>query len=720
MDRKAMKQSGSKYTGRPEDMGQAMERIRQLEAELDQSEKRFRLLFDGVEDAVFVFRVLPDGSRGPFIDVNQAACARLGYDREELLTMSVRDIDAADQRNLVPEIAERFASRPNAVFEITHTASDGRRIPVEVSARKFMYDGYPTILSIARDISERKRREEEQEHALAGMEGLAAERARELSAVNQRLRDEIGERARAQEALQHSEERHRRFFESNMLPMLMVNTEDGRIEYANPAAMRYYGYPREQLLAMSVHDLNPLSHRRVAGFIREVLDGRPESFLFQHRLASGELRDVEVFSCPMELDGQVKLFSIITDVTQRRQAERDLTLAKEQAESANRAKNEFLATMSHEIRTPLNGVLGMLQLVLGTELTDEQHEFVNTAILSGRSLLRILSDLLDLSAIEAGKLSIVDSEFRLRDTVYPVVGSFAHEASAKGLAVDWNVSGGDDFMLLGDVTRIRQLLYNLMGNSIKYTEAGSVFIDASIMRTSEDGHSAEVLFTISDTGIGIPDDKLEYVMQSFTQVDGSYARKYGGAGLGLSIVRRLVLMMGGSMSIATDEGKGTEICVLLRLGIGSAVAAGPEEEDRGPAPVPTNRKDARILLVEDERVNRMAVLRMLERLGYSSVMCATNGAEAVNMADEHDFSCIFMDMQMPIMTGEEAVAVIRESGSRNEQTPIVAMTAHAMPESRDRFIAMGMDAYMAKPVDMHELGELLDGLFAQRPSVAGC
>ena len=697
--------------GVPENMGEAMDRIRQLEAALEESENRFRLLFDGVDDAIFVFRVLSDGSRGRFIDVNRAACARLGYTREELLKMSVYDIDAAEQQNSVPELSSRFSSRPTALFEVVHMTKEGGRIPVEVSARRFEYDGYPTVLSIARDITERKRVERERDHALAGLEGLAAERARELSVANSKLLVEVEERKKVEQALRRSEEQYRRFFEGNILPMLMLDPATGNIEQANHAALKYYGYSAEAFKSMRVTDLNPLPREKLVGIMKDVMAGRPGSLIFQHKLASGEMRDVEVFACPIEFGGRTKLFSIITDITDRKQAEHDLKLAKEHAESASRAKNEFLATMSHEIRTPLNGVLGMLQLAMATDLTEEQQEFVSTAILSGQSLLRILSDLLDLSAIEAGKLSIVPGEFRLRDTVCPVVGAFSHEAGARGLALDWSVHGGDESLLIGDVTRIRQVLYNLLGNSIKYTETGSVTIDASVLRTSRDG-VADVLFTVADTGIGIPEDKLEYVMQSFTQVDGSYARKYGGAGLGLSIVRRLVDMMGGGMTIASEEQGGTEVCVLLHLERGGAVPGVKASACKVETP-PANRKDVRILLVEDERVNRMAALRMLERLGYSSVICATNGAEAVSMTSKYDFDCIFMDMQMPIMAGEEAVAVIRAQGHRNEKTPIVAMTAHAMPESRKRYLGAGMDAYIAKPVDMQKLGSLLDGLLSQ-------
>lgn len=677
------------------------DRIAELTEALEQSENRFRVLFDGIEDAVMLFRVREDGSRGAFIDVNEACCRRYGYTREQMLTMSVADIDDPDFKPSVPPVATRFAAKPTSLFEVVNVASDGRRIPVEVSARKFMLDGKPTILAIARDISARKDMETMRENMLERLERMVLERTSELRSVNKKLIREARELEKAQKGLREKEQQYRAFFEYNQSVMLLVSPETGRIRDANHAAAAYYGYSREMLASMTVGQLNTLPDPEWRQAMKRALKRGENKFHFKHILASGEIRDVEVYSGPVRVDGQPLLVSTVHDVTERETAQMQMAFAKEQAELANKAKSEFLATMSHEIRTPLNGVLGMLQLALETDLDSEQQEYISTAIGSGQSLLRILSDVLDVSAIEAGKISLMENAFSLKEAFNPVVNSLGLEASHKGLSLSIKFHADENVVLWGDVVRIRQIVFNLAANSIKYTEQGGVHIEVSLIPRDTPSGAVDLYFEVTDTGIGIPEDRLEYVMQSFTQMDGSYARRFGGAGLGLSIVKKLVILMHGHMSMSSQEGVGTDVSVSLhcRLGRQRDVVSSIKGKAHD-----SRFEKLRILLVEDERVNRLTVLRMLQRLGCTDIELAENGRQALERVQNETFDCVLMDVQMPVMTGEEATVKIREKGI---QVPIIAMTAHAMPHDREKFLGVGMTDYISKPVDLDILRDKL-------------
>jgi CheY-like chemotaxis protein len=367
--------------------------------------------------------------------------------------------------------------------------------------------------------------------------------------------------------------------------------------------------------------------------------------------------------------------------------------------------------MSHEIRTPLNGVLGMLQLIETTGLDAEQREYVRTAITSSTRLTRLLSDILDISRIESGKLALSETDFEVSDLKGSVLELFAPMARKKNLDLVFHLDPGVPRRLIGDETRLRQVLFNLVGNAMKFTQRGEVSVEISPL-LPRSASECRVLLCVNDTGPGIPENRLRDIFEPFVQVDGSYVREHQGAGLGLSIVRRLVHMMRGSLSLDSTLGEGTSICISLPLRVpqtrASAAQSGRTEDCVLPG--------CRILLAEDDEVNLWAGRKILEKLGHR-VTPAANGREVLDLLARQDFDLIFMDIQMPVMDGVEAARAIRQDESLGAKSsiPIIAMTAYAMTGDREVFLEAGMNDYLAKPVQMDGIRQIIARVLGNAP-----
>ncbi|GAB6124499.1 hybrid sensor histidine kinase/response regulator [Humidesulfovibrio idahonensis] len=376
--------------------------------------------------------------------------------------------------------------------------------------------------------------------------------------------------------------------------------------------------------------------------------------------------------------------------------------ARQAAETASVAKSEFLANMSHEIRTPLNGVLGMLQLLKEESTPEEQASFVDMAYDSGRRLLALLNDILDFSRIEAGELVLQRQPFCTRDLLSSATNVFAATCAEHKLALIVRADDTLPAMLVGDEARLRQVLFNLLGNAIKFTPSGSVTLEAWAQPHGTDFGKVRLYLVISDTGIGIGDEMIAHVFERFTQVDGSFTRRYQGAGLGLAIVRRLVDLMGGSITVVSEKGQGTTFYLQTLLSLPEPMPSAKRCEP-GTAAADKDRQ-LRVLLVEDEEVSRLSTKLLLERFGCS-ITCAGDGGEAVEVFMHSPFDCVLMDIQMPEMDGVEATRRIRafEESRGQKPTPIIALTAYAMPGDRERFLRAGMDDHVTKPVQMDEL-----------------
>ncbi|NPA95668.1 MAG: PAS domain S-box protein [Thermodesulfobacteria bacterium] len=408
---------------------------------------------------------------------------------------------------------------------------------------------------------------------------------------------------------------------------------------------------------------------------------------------------------------EMKTVWVGNDITQLKMLQLALAEAKEKAEAANRAKSAFLANMSHEIRTPLNGVIGMLSLLSTTRLDEQQREYVQVAHSSAEALLFLINDILDISKIEAGRMEFDMVDFNLANLLEEFSRSFAMAAKKKGLEYEMKLDDNVPVCLKADPGRLRQVLLNLTGNALKFTEKGKV--EVSVQLVEDLGDRVIIKFLVKDTGIGIPRDKMDLLFKKFSQVDASISRRFGGTGLGLAISKKLVEKMGGKIGVESEDGKGSIFWFTVNLEKGDPDSEGcskaVDDEEFRLGGLPENiRLKGRVLVVEDNPVNQQVVVGLLRKLGLRAE-AVNNGKEALEVLEMIPYDLVLMDIQMPVMDGLSASKAIRDPASKvlNREIPIVALTAHAFKEEVAKCIKAGMNDYLTKPIDNHRLVTVL-------------
>jgi PAS domain S-box-containing protein len=548
-------------------------------------------------------------------------------------------------------------------------------------------------------------------------------------------------RMQAESELRQSEARKAAILEAALDCIITIDHEERILEF-NPAAEKTFGHARAAVLGRRLSELIiPPAHRAAhhAGMRRYLTTG--EGRVLGRRVEMPALRQdgsefpVEISIVPTVLDGRPIFTGYLRDITDRKCAEREvlqlnraleerveqrtaeLSAANEQLARAARLKDEFLATVSHELRTPLNGVIGMVELLADTPLDAEQQRYLRVARTSADLLRGVISDLLDFSRIESGKLELQPGDFNPAEVVEEVVGVLALQVEQKRLELACRIDPDVERPMRGDRGRLRQVLLNLAANAVKFTPRGRVEVRACVQ--AREAGAAVLRFTVTDTGIGIPQDRLGLLFQPFSQVDAATTRRFGGSGLGLAIARRLTELMGGQIGVESVLGQGSTFWFTARLGppSGAPETGGADASPAAPA-LPRTAGPLRILVAEDNPANQMVAAALLDKLGHRARF-AGNGREAIAAFEQEPFDLILMDVQMPEMDGLEATAAIRErEAGRGRRTPIVALTAHVLRGERERYLAGGMDGYLSKPLNRQDLIRTLERWGAAAPAPA--
>ncbi len=611
---------------------------------------------------------------GHFRRLNRSWEERLGYRIDELIGRNFLDfVHPDDIAATLAAMTDLAADKQVLNFINRYRCRDGSYRWIEWRSTPYA----DLIYAAARDITERKE-------------------------VEVLLRSTLTELERFREALDH------------VTSYIYMKDRDHRYVYANKATLELFGVSRDELVGSRDSRFFPPETVTKLYLVDErVLQGEQTSAEIEvDNGATGSRCYWEIKTPIYEDPGRRVVWGICgisTDITELKQVQRQLELRTLEAEAANRAKSDFLANMSHEIRTPMNAIIGLTHLVLETELTAYQRDFLNKVYSSSRALMGILNDILDYSKIEAGRIELEYLPISLEAVVQGTMDLFRVKAEDKGLVLTAELPTPLPAVLSGDPLRLAQVLNNLVGNAVKFTEHGEILI--RVEQVEEDTRTVSLCFTVQDSGIGLEQEEMERLFHPFTQADGTISRKYGGTGLGLTISQRLVMLMGGKITVSSQKGAGSSFSFVVPMG---KVAPGTRPTNlsaRGAEPIPPTEAvleqraselaGVRILLVEDNRINRDVATEMLRIYG-AHVMSAEHGTEALELLKQNSFDVVLMDLHMPVMDGFETTRRIRQQYA-GQTLPVIAMTAAVMQQDRERCKEAGMVDFLAKPINPTEL-----------------
>ncbi len=634
-------------------------RIREARDASASSEETFRLLFSDNPMPMLVYAVKDQR----ILEVNAAAVYHYGYTREQFLSKTIWDIRPKEDWDALRRHLSELNGRASAGRVWRHLKSDGSVIDVEIDARPTMYHGVEARLVLVRDVTETRR---------------------------------------AERAVRESEERFRVALKHSPVS---VSHQDRDLRYLWIYNQRL-GLRREHIVGKTDFDLLPPQEaERSAAIKRRVMEtGRGERA--EVSVQEGDRRHWFDLTVEPFRDSEGKVVGVTAaamDVTGRKEAEHDLREAKDVAEAASRAKDEFLAVMSHEIRTPLNSIIGFTDLLHDTPLSAEQKEYVELVRESGVHLLSLIDKILEYTRL-GSEVRLESSAFSPVECVEAVMGIYLSEARRKGISLESELQAGMPPVVMGDKRRLLQILSSLLGNALKFTDRGTVKIVASGVLTAPEGSTWRLTFAIQDTGIGIPPDALETIFEPFTQVDGSSTRRYGGAGLGLTISRKLVRAMGGELEVSSEEGRGST----FRFSIPFQQADIEEMTPRDGTEL-AEGSSLQVLVVEDDPGNQRVIGLLLQKMGHRPTL-VSDGKTALERLQREAYDVILLDLNMPEMDGREVLRRVRELEEANPErlrTEVLVLTAIADIGLRERLLAEGADDYLTKPIDRPALAEAL-------------
>ncbi len=655
------------------ELNQSLElQIQQRTAQLEESERSYRNIVDNADDIIYNI-----SAEGIFTYVNPAALAITEFTAEEAIGSRFQNIIRDDfKEKVIIFYAEMVRNKKEKTYyEFPIVSKSGRDIWIGQKTNLVEdKDGSFSFTVMARDITKRK---------IAEAELIIA-------------KNEI----------EKSEYKYRSIMENMMLGLLEVDLE-GRVTKAYPRFCEMVGYQEKEIIGKIAEDIlmpDMESKEAIKEKNKERLDKKSDVYETVVKRKNGELVNVLISAAPFydSFGKVIGSIGIHYDITERNRLKVELEKAKSLAEKAQQAEAHFLASMSHEIRTPLNAIVGMSHLLQDAKLNSDEKEYLEILKSSSNVLQKLISDVLDISKIDAGKLEIHNKPFDLEKLVLNLKRTFQVKLDSKPVSVISHQNFELDHLVLGDELLLNQILLNLIGNAEKFTEKGFITIDLELLERKKE--SLSIKFLVKDTGVGIARDQLSKIFEQFKQAHAEIRKDYGGTGLGLAITKKLIDLLGSEIFVESEIGKGTSFSFILDFGTTDIKTN--EIEKYYSEELKFAEIDGRVLIVEDNPMNQKYITRLLEKWGLQYHV-SNNGEEAVEICQREKFAIIFMDLQMPIMNGYEATNEIREKENLNQETPIVALTASTLLSKKQMALDAGMSDFLSKPFNPKQLSETL-------------